>query len=121
MSDKLVQPVGPYSLVRRAGSLLFVSGQLGIDPQTNQLVGGVEKQLSLAIQNVQRILASEGAELSDVVKTTVLLADMDDFKTVNDLYAIYFKEPYPARSTYAVKTLPLHARVEIEVIAHCTN
>lgn len=117
MSEKLVQPVGPYSLVRRSGSLLFVSGQLGLDPQTNQLVGGVEKQLSLAIENVKRILASEGAELKDVVKTTLLLADMDDFNTVNELYAIYFNEPYPARSTYAVKTLPLQARVEIEVIA----
>ncbi|WP_297076196.1 Rid family detoxifying hydrolase [uncultured Enterococcus sp.] len=117
MSEKLVQPVGPYSLVRRAGSLLFVSGQLGIDPQTNQLVGGVEKQLSTAIENVKRILASEGASLTDIVKTTVLLADMADFTTINELYAIYFSEPYPARSTYAVNTLPLNAKVEIEVIA----
>ncbi len=110
--------VGPYSAGIATGELVFLSGQLGLDPATGSLVeGGVAAQAAQALKNVGALLASEGLGFGNVVKTTVLLADIDDFATVNEVYARSFAEPYPARSCFAVKDIPLGGLVEVEVIA----
>jgi 2-iminobutanoate/2-iminopropanoate deaminase len=109
--------IGPYSQAIRAGSVTVVSGQLGIDPSTGNLVpGGVKEQTAQALDNVDAILRAAGRSLGEVAKTTVFLADMSDFAAMNEVYARYFTEPYPARSTIAVKALPKGGVVEIEVI-----
>lgn len=111
--------IGPYSQAVRAGDLLFVSGQLGIDPRTKKLVdGGIEAQARRALENIAAILAAEGAGMDAVVKTTVLLQSMDDFPKLNEVYAGFFTGDPPARATYQVGKLPLGALVEIEAIAH---
>lgn len=109
--------VGPYSQAVETGNLVFLSGQLGIDSQTGQLVDGIEAQTAQAFKNIEYVLAEAGLTLANVVKVLVLLADINDFATVNGIYAEQFSEPYPARSAFAVQALPLGARVEIEVIA----
>ncbi|MCW6675087.1 Rid family detoxifying hydrolase [Aerococcaceae bacterium NML171108] len=109
--------VGPYSQAVETGHLVFLSGQLGIDRQTGQLVDGIEAQTAQAFKNIEYVLAEAGLTLANVVKVLVLLADINDFATVNGIYAEQFSEPYPARSAFAVQALPLGARVEIEVIA----
>ena len=111
--------IGPYSQAVRLGEMLFVSGQLGIDPVTGNFISGsVKEHTEQIFSNIQAILSEAGFSLIQVVKTTVFLADMADFAEMNKVYANYFEEPYPARSTVAVKTLPKNALVEIEVIAH---
>jgi len=110
--------IGPYSQAVKAGSFVFLSGQLGINPQTNEFVeGGISGQAEQIFKNIQAVLAEAGLDFEQVVKTTVFLADMADFAVLNTIYAQYFKEPYPARSAVAVRTLPKNALVEIEVIA----
>ena len=110
--------IGPYSQAIQAGNLLFASGQLGLDPATGTCAeGGIEAQTRQAFQNVKAILAEAGFEMTDVVKTTVYLADMQDFAIVNEIYATQFTAPFPARSAVAVKTLPKGGLVEVEVIA----
>ena len=111
--------IGPYSQAVDSGTgLVFVSGQLPIDPATGSfLEGGVAEQARQSLLNAQAILRAAGLELSDVVKTTVFLADMGDFAAMNTVYATFFAEPFPARSAVAVKTLPKGALVEIECIA----
>jgi 2-iminobutanoate/2-iminopropanoate deaminase len=109
--------VGPYSQAIRAGGLLFVSGQLGLDPATGKLVEGVETQAARALDNMAAILAEAGMGFRNVVKATVLLASMDDFAVVNAIYATRFPESPPARAAYAVAKLPLGGLVEIEAIA----
>jgi 2-iminobutanoate/2-iminopropanoate deaminase len=110
--------IGAYSQAVGAGNLLFVSGQLGLDPATGTFVeGGVKEQTVRALENVAAILSAAGAGLGDVVKTTVFLADMADFVAVNEVYAARFNGSFPARSAVAVRTLPKNALVEIEVIA----
>ncbi|WP_288745272.1 Rid family detoxifying hydrolase [uncultured Enterococcus sp.] len=121
MSEKKVKPVGPYSRSRRTSELVFVSGQLGIDPETGALVDGVENQATFSLKNVAAVLEEDGLTLANVVKATVLLANIDDFQAVNAVYATFFEEPYPARSAFAVRDLPLGALVEIEVIAEKTH
>lgn len=112
------QALGPYSQAMRWGNLLFLSGQVGIDPQTNMLVdGGVEAQTRQVLKNMTAILAAVGLDFSCLLKTTVYLKDMADFKTINEIYADHMPDPYPARSALAVKELPLGAEVEIEAIA----
>jgi 2-iminobutanoate/2-iminopropanoate deaminase len=112
-------PVGPYSQAIKANGLLFVSGQLGLNPETNKFVDDscVKKQTEQVLKNIDAILKEVGAGPKDVVKTTVLLARMEDFAEVNKIYSQYFTENHPARAAYAVKTLPLGALVEIEAIA----
>jgi 2-iminobutanoate/2-iminopropanoate deaminase len=110
-------PVGPYSPALGAGGLLFVSGQLGIDPATGMLEAGVEAQAERALLNLRAVLAAAGASTADVARTTVLLADMADFRAVNQVYARFFTEPFPARAAFAVAGLPLGALVEIEATA----
>jgi 2-iminobutanoate/2-iminopropanoate deaminase len=109
--------VGPYSQAIRAGGLLFVSGQLGLDPSTGKLVEGVEAQAARALDNMGAILAEAGMGFANVVKATVLLASMDDFAKVNAIYGRRFPESPPARAAYAVARLPLGGLVEIEAIA----
>lgn len=110
--------IGPYSQAIRTGNLIFVSGQLPVDPTTGQFAtGGIKELTRQSLTNMQHILREAGASMADVVKTTVFLADMADFSAMNEVYAEFFSEPFPARSAVAVKALPKQARVEIECIA----
>ena len=110
--------IGPYSQAIEAGGLVFASGQLPINPSTGKFPeGGIKEQTRQSILNAQAILESAGCSLSNVVKTTVLLADIADFAAMNEVYASFFSEPFPARSAFAVRDLPKGALVEIEMIA----
>ena len=109
--------IGPYSQGIEVGNLVITSGQLPINPATGEMPSDIEAQAHQSLQNVKAILEAAGTGLDKVVKTTVLLADMNDFAAMNGVYAQYFNEPYPARSAVAVKTLPKNALVEIEVMA----
>jgi len=110
--------IGPYSQAIHIGNLVYTSGQLPIDPATGAFPeGGIKEQTRQSLTNVQAILREAGVSMSQVVKTTVFLADMNDFADMNAVYAEFFAEPYPARSAVAVKTLPKSALVEIEVVA----
>lgn len=111
------QAIGPYSQAITANGFLFISGQLGVTP-TGEFAGAdVKSQAQRSLQNLQAILSEAGLGFENVVKTTIFLADIADFAAVNEIYAEFFKEPYPARSTVAVKTLPKGGLVEIELIA----
>lgn len=110
--------IGPYSQAIRAGSLLFVSGQVPIDPATGHIVDGdIAAQTHRVFQNIGHILEAAGASFDHVVRTTVFLADMNDFAAVNEVYGTYFSSPAPARATVQVARLPKDARVEIDAIA----
>ncbi len=110
--------IGPYSQAIKVGNLIYTSGQIPIDPATGALVaGGIKEQTRQSLLNVQAILKEAGLSMSSVVKTTVFMADMNDFADMNAVYAEFFTEPYPARSAVAVKALPKGALVEIEVVA----
>lgn len=110
--------IGPYSQAIEVNGFVFVSGQIPIDPATGQFVeGGIKEQTRQALTNASRIMEEAGIDLSHVIKTTVFLADMADFAAMNEVYATFFKEPYPARSAVAVKALPKGALVEVECIA----
>ena len=110
--------IGPYSQAVRAGQLLFVSGQVPLDPATGRIVDGdIAAQTRRVFDNLAAVLSAGGRSFADVVRTTVFLADMNDFATVNEVYGTYFSEPYPARATVQVGRLPKDARVEIDVIA----
>ena len=109
--------IGPYSQAIQVGNLVYTSGQLPIDPATGQFPeGGIKEQTRQSLKNIQAILQGGGLSMTSVVKTTVFMADMNDFADMNAVYAEFFSEPYPARSAVAVKTLPKGALVEIEVI-----
>ena len=110
--------IGPYSQAVQAGNMLFVSGQIPIDPATGEFAGAdIATQTNQSLTNIKNILAAAGYSLNDVVKTTVLLADIADFAAMNAVYAEYFNENKPARACFAVKDLPRGALVEIEAIA----
>lgn len=109
--------IGPYSQAIQTGNLIFCSGQLPIDPATGEMPEGIEAQTKQAIKNVMAVLDAAGAEIDQVVKTTVYLADMSLFAQMNTVYEGIFQAPFPARSAFAVKELPKNALVEIEVIA----
>lgn len=109
--------IGPYSQAVKAGNLLFISGQLPIDPATGEMPADIKAQTARSIANIRAILEAAGATLDNVVKTTVLLADMSLFGPMNEVYAENFTKVYPARCAFAVKELPKQALVEIEVIA----
>jgi 2-iminobutanoate/2-iminopropanoate deaminase len=109
--------IGPYSQAIAAGGLLFCSGQLGLDPATGELADGVEAQAERSLRNLMAVLDAAGLGPADVAKTTVFLADMADFATVNAVYARFFPDPPPARSTVQVAALPKAGRVEIEAVA----
>ena len=117
-TESAPKAIGPYSQAVRAGSLLFVSGQIPIDPLTGSLVeGDIAAQTRRVLQNVGAILEAAGASFGHVVRTTVFLADMDDFAAMNEVYGTCFTSPAPARATVQVARLPRDARVEIDVIA----
>jgi 2-iminobutanoate/2-iminopropanoate deaminase len=110
--------IGPYSQAVRAGQLLFLSGQVALDPASGQLIeGGIAEQTRRVFDNLGAVLAAAGRSFADVVRTTVFLADMNDFAAMNEVYGQYFKEPFPARATVQVARLPKDARVEIDLIA----
>ncbi len=110
--------IGPYSQALRAGQWLFLSGQIGLDPSTGDLVaGGVEAQTRRVLENLGAVLRTAGASFEHVVRTTIYLTDLADFNRVNDIYGQFFAAPYPARATVGVATLPRGACVEIDAIA----
>jgi 2-iminobutanoate/2-iminopropanoate deaminase len=112
------QAIGPYSQAVLAGGFVFASGQIPIDPETGQFVeGGIAEQTEQVLRNVSNLLEAAGTSLARVVKTTVFLADMNDFAAMNDVYARFFGEQPPARSTVQAARLPRDARIEIEVVA----
>jgi len=117
-TDKAPAAIGPYSQAIKAGGFLFISGQLPVDPASGNIVeGGVGEQTRQSLENVKNILASQGLDTESVVKTTVFLADMNDFQVVNGIYALYFNQNAPARACIQVARLPKDALVEIEAIA----
>lgn len=109
--------IGPYSQAIDAGAFLFVSGQIPVNPATGEIPEGIAPQTAQSIANIKAILAEAGLSIDNVVKTTVFLADMNDFGAMNAVYAENFTAPFPARSAVAVKDLPKQVLVEIEVIA----
>jgi 2-iminobutanoate/2-iminopropanoate deaminase len=117
-SPEAPKAIGPYSQAVRAGQLLFVSGQVPLDPATGQIVtGDIAAQTRRVFDNLGAVLKAGGRSFAHVVRTTVFLADMNDFAAVNDVYGTYFSEPYPARATVQVARLPKDARVEIDLVA----
>ena len=109
--------IGPYSQAVRVGDTVYLSGQIGLDPASGQMVEGLEAQAHRVFCNMQAVTAAAGASLDDVVKLSILLADLADFAKVNEIMATYFTAPYPARSTYQVAGLPRGGRIEVEAIA----
>ena len=117
-TTKAPSAIGPYSQAIQVGKLIYTSGQIPINPATGSFVeGGIKEQTRQSLLNVKAILEEAGLTMGNVVKTTVFMADMNDFADMNAVYAEFFTEPYPARSAVAVKTLPKGALVEIEVVA----
>lgn len=117
-SSDAPQAIGPYSQAVRVGTLLFLSGQVPLDPATGQMVGGdIAAQTRRVMDNLAAVLGAAGLSLADVARTTIFLADMNDFAAVNAVYGSYFTEPFPARATVQVARLPKDARVEIDAIA----
>ena len=117
-SKKAPAAIGPYSQAIQVGNLVYTSGQIPIDPAIGVIVaGGIKEQTRQSLTNVKAVLEEAGLTMGNVVKTTVFMADMNDFAEMNSVYAEFFSEPFPARSAVAVKTLPKGALVEIEVVA----
>jgi 2-iminobutanoate/2-iminopropanoate deaminase len=115
---KYPEAIGPYSAYRKAGNLIYTSGQLPIDPETNEFPGDkIEDQTRQSLLNVKAILEENSSSMDDVIKTTVYLNDMNDFNAMNEVYKEFFVSPYPARTAIAVEKLPKNALVEIEVVA----
>lgn len=110
--------IGPYSPALRAGPFLFVSGQIPLDPETGALVSGdIRAETARVLDNIGALLGAAGADFGHVARTTIFLTDMADFAAVNEVYATYFREPYPARATVQVSRLPKDVRVEIDALA----
>jgi 2-iminobutanoate/2-iminopropanoate deaminase len=117
-TDGAPAAIGPYSQAIASGGFVFTAGQIGLDPGTGEVVeGGVAEQAERALKNLSAVLEAAGTSMKDVVKTTLYLADMGDFVTVNEIYAGYFSEPFPARSAVQAADLPRGALVEIDAIA----
>jgi 2-iminobutanoate/2-iminopropanoate deaminase len=116
-TDGAPSAMGSYSQAIDAGSLVFVAGQIGLDPATRELAAGVEAQAERAMRNIGAVLDACGLTMADVAKTTILLADIADFEAVNAVYSRFIGDPPPARATFAVAALPRGALVEIEAVA----
>lgn len=117
-TDQAPLAIGPYSQAIRANGFVFLSGQIPLVPETMQVIeGGIQEQTDRVFANIEAVLAASGSALSQVVKTTVFLADMNDFTAMNEIYARYFGDHRPARSTVQAARLPRDVRVEIEVVA----
>lgn len=108
--------IGPYSQAIQVGKTVYFSGQIPLHPQTMQMASDIETQAKQAFANVQALAQAAGGTLADIVKITILLVDINDFPVVNQIMETFFKPPYPARATYAVKALPKEAKIEIEAI-----
>jgi reactive intermediate/imine deaminase len=108
--------IGAYSQAIRAGSTIYLSGQIGLDPETMLLAEGIDAQVRRVFLNLQAVAAAAGGDLNDIVKLTVYLTDLSDFPRVNDIMADFFRQPYPARATIGVAALPRNALVEIEAV-----
>lgn len=118
LTDRGPKPIGPYSQAVKINGFLYVSGQVALDPKTNEFVGGdIRQQTERVIENLRGIVEAGGSKLNHIVKTTVFLKNMDDFSAMNEIYGKYFSSTPPARSTVQVARLPKEALVEIEVIA----
>lgn len=118
-TDNAPKAVGPYSQAVQMGDFLFCSGQISIDPKTNEVfTGDIKIQTEMVMKNIEAVLAASGMNFSNIVKTTIFLTNMSDFATVNEIYAKAFTAAPPARSTVAVAGLPKGVNVEIEVLAH---
>ena len=117
-TDKAPKAIGPYSQAILCDDLLFISGQLGIDPETDEIPEDVESQTKLAMNNLKAILEEAKMDFEDVVQTHIFLKDINDFATVNEIYASYFDGDYPARATMQVAALPKDGKVEIEMVAY---
>jgi reactive intermediate/imine deaminase len=115
-TDKAPAAIGPYSQAIRAGSTVYLSGQLGLDPATGNLREGIEAQTRQALDNLGAVAGAAGGSLDDIVKLTLLLLDMGDFAKVNEIMAARFSKPFPARATYQVAGLPKGGRIEIEAV-----
>ena len=117
-SDAAPAAIGPYSqaIHAGAGSTVYLSGQIGLDPATGNLREGTEAQARQVFENLRAVAQAAGGSLDDIVKTTLLLADMADFARVNEIMATFFAKPYPARATYQVAALPRGARIEVEAV-----
>jgi 2-iminobutanoate/2-iminopropanoate deaminase len=116
-TEQAPKPVGPYSQVVQSGEFLFLAGQVPLTPQGSMSEGDIAAQTRQVLNNLQAVLEAAGGSMDHIVKTTIFLADLGDFETVNKIYAEYFHEPYPARSTVEVSKLPKGARLEIDAIA----
>jgi len=120
LSKKTPAAIGPYSAAVKVGNLLFVSGQLPIDPQSGKIVeGDIETQTKKALENLKIVLEPYSITLENVIKTTIFIKDMNNFVRINKIYGEYFKEGFPARSCVEVSRLPKDAEIEIEAIAFC--
>lgn len=118
-TDHAPKAVGPYSQAVQMGDFLFCSGQISIDPSTNEVfTGDIKKQTEMVMKNVEAVLQAAGLNFSNIIKTTIFITNMNDFAAVNEVYAKFFTQAPPARSTVAVAGLPKGVNVEIEVIAH---
>lgn len=118
-TSKAPVAIGPYSQAIQAGNFIFCAGQVGKDPKTNMFVqGGIAAQTKQVLENLESVLKAAGAHMSDVVKTTVYLKNITDFSAMNEVYATFFKTPFPARATVEVARLPQDALVEIECVAY---
>ncbi|RDW20457.1 RidA family protein [Oceanobacillus chungangensis] len=117
-TDKAPAAIGPYSQAIVAGDFVYVSGQIPINPDTSEVVEGIEKQTEQVLKNLQAILAEAGTDFSSVVKFTIYLASMEHFTTVNEIYGEFLAEPYPARATVEVSRLPKDVLVEMDVVAY---
>ncbi len=116
-SQKAPQPIGPYSQGIEADGFIFLSGQIGLDPEAGAMVDGLVAQTKQVMQNIHAVLESAGCNFSNVIKSTVYLRNMNDFAQFNQVYAEYFKENPPARTTVEVSALPKNALIEIDIIA----
>jgi 2-iminobutanoate/2-iminopropanoate deaminase len=117
-TDKAPKAIGPYSVANRIGDLVFTAGQTGLDPLTNELVqGGIQSETRQVLTNIKNVLEAAGSSLEQVVKTTVFLRDMGDFALMNAVYADFFPQNHPARTTVQVVAVPRGGAVEIEVVA----
>ncbi len=117
-TDNAPKAIGPYSQAVKAGNTVYVSGQLPVDPATGEFAGDdIKTQTKQSLTNIENILKAAGGGMENVVKTTVLLSDIADFAAMNEVYATFFKEPFPARAAFQVAAIPKGAKVEIEAVA----
>tara|TARA_B100000902_G_C26636811_1_gene587154 strand:+ start:142 stop:519 length:378 start_codon:yes stop_codon:yes gene_type:complete len=118
-SKNAPEPIGPYSQAIMHGNMIFISGQIGIDPNNNIINDNISNETKMVMENIKSVLQHMDCDMNSIVKCSVFLSNMNDFKFVNEVYGKYFSEPYPARETVAVSTLPKNVNIEISAIAIC--